>query len=109
MTTPLTTIPIIDTDTHVVEPPDLWTSRVASKWGDLVPHVEWDDAAHLYLGLTALDRQLPADARRRDGLRDLARWLRGSFPSGADSPTNFKPLEKPTLEDRLFDLRKLAQ
>ena len=23
-------IPIIDTDTHVVEPPDLWTSRVAS-------------------------------------------------------------------------------
>ena len=36
-------IPIIDTDTHVVEPPDLWTSRVSSKWGDLVPHVEWDD------------------------------------------------------------------
>ena len=32
-------IPIIDTDTHVVEPPDLWTSRVSSKWGDLVPHV----------------------------------------------------------------------
>ena len=32
-------IPIIDTDTHVVEPPDLWTSRLSSKWGDLVPHV----------------------------------------------------------------------
>jgi len=45
MTTTLATIPIIDTDTHVVEPPDLWTSRVASKWGDLVPHVEWDDVA----------------------------------------------------------------
>lgn len=39
----LSHIPIIDTDTHVVEPPDLWTSRVSSKWGDLVPHVEWDE------------------------------------------------------------------
>lgn len=38
-------IPIIDTDTHVVEPPDLWTSRVSSKWGDLVPHVDWDPVA----------------------------------------------------------------
>ena len=37
-------IRIIDTDTHVVEPPDLWTSRLSSKWGDLVPHVRWDDA-----------------------------------------------------------------
>jgi uncharacterized protein len=38
-------IPIIDTDTHVVEPPDLWTSRVSARWGELVPHVRWDDAA----------------------------------------------------------------
>ncbi|GAF44710.1 amidohydrolase family protein [Rhodococcus wratislaviensis] len=37
-------IKIIDTDTHVVEPPDLWTARVSTKkWGDLVPHVRWDD------------------------------------------------------------------
>jgi predicted TIM-barrel fold metal-dependent hydrolase len=32
--------PVIDVDTHVSEPPDVWTSRVSSKWGDLVPHVE---------------------------------------------------------------------
>jgi predicted TIM-barrel fold metal-dependent hydrolase len=37
-------IRIIDTDTHVVEPPDLWTSRMSTKWGDLVPHVEWVEA-----------------------------------------------------------------
>jgi len=37
-------IRVIDTDTHVVEPPDLWTSRLPARWGDLVPHVEWDDA-----------------------------------------------------------------
>jgi uncharacterized protein len=56
MTTALTTIPIIDTDTHVVEPPDLWTSRVASKWGDLVPHVEWDDTAREEAWYTGDDR-----------------------------------------------------
>ena len=32
-------ISVIDVDTHVTEPEDLWTSRVASKWGDLIPHV----------------------------------------------------------------------
>jgi predicted TIM-barrel fold metal-dependent hydrolase len=31
---------VIDVDTHLTEPPDLWTSRVASKWGDAVPHIE---------------------------------------------------------------------
>jgi predicted TIM-barrel fold metal-dependent hydrolase len=35
---------IIDVDSHVTEPSDLWTSRVSvAKWGDLVPHVRWDD------------------------------------------------------------------
>ena len=36
---------IIDTDSHLVEPPDLWTSRMSAKWGDLVPRVRWDDDA----------------------------------------------------------------
>lgn len=31
---------VIDTDTHISEPPDLWTSRVPAKWKDVVPHVE---------------------------------------------------------------------
>jgi len=35
-------IKVIDSDTHVSEPEDLWTSRVSSKWGNLVPHVELD-------------------------------------------------------------------
>lgn len=36
-------VPVIDADTHVVEPYDLWTSRVSvAKWGDAVPHVVWD-------------------------------------------------------------------
>jgi predicted TIM-barrel fold metal-dependent hydrolase len=29
----------IDTDTHITEPPDVWTARVSRKWGDRVPHI----------------------------------------------------------------------
>ena len=31
---------VIDVDTHVTEPADVWTDRVSQKWGKLVPHVE---------------------------------------------------------------------
>ncbi|UGQ12465.1 amidohydrolase [Yinghuangia sp. ASG 101] len=33
---------VADADAHVIEPPDLWTSRLPSKWGDLIPHVKVD-------------------------------------------------------------------
>ena len=36
---------IIDTDTHITEPADVWTSRVARKWRDRVPSVKWDAKA----------------------------------------------------------------
>lgn len=36
---------IIDADTHVTEPPDLWTSRLPSKWKEQAPHVAWNDEA----------------------------------------------------------------
>ena len=35
---------IIDTDSHVSEPDDLWTSRVPKKWVDLVPRVRQNPA-----------------------------------------------------------------
>lgn len=31
---------VIDVDTHVTEPPDTWTARMPSKWGELIPHIE---------------------------------------------------------------------
>ena len=35
---------VIDVDSHVTEPPDLWTSRISTKkWGDLVPHVKFSE------------------------------------------------------------------
>lgn len=35
---------MISSDTHVIEPPDLWTSRMARRWRDEAPHVVTDDA-----------------------------------------------------------------
>ena len=35
---------IIDSDSHVIEPADLWTSRLPDKWGDQRMHVRWEDA-----------------------------------------------------------------
>src|SRR5580658_1251149 len=34
---------VADVDSHIIEPVDLWTSRVPAKWGDLVPHVKFDE------------------------------------------------------------------
>lgn len=31
---------VVDVDSHIIESPDIWTSRVSKKWGDLVPHVK---------------------------------------------------------------------
>jgi predicted TIM-barrel fold metal-dependent hydrolase len=37
-------VPVIDTDTHITEPPDTWTARMSRKrWGDQIPHVVFDE------------------------------------------------------------------
>jgi uncharacterized protein len=36
-------IPLIDADSHVSEPPDLWTSRLPKRLAEDLPHVEWDE------------------------------------------------------------------
>jgi predicted TIM-barrel fold metal-dependent hydrolase len=34
---------VADADSHIIEPADLWTSRVNHKWGDLIPHVRFHE------------------------------------------------------------------
>src|SRR3974390_106934 len=34
---------VADADSHIIEPADLWTSRISPKWGDLVPHVKFHE------------------------------------------------------------------
>jgi predicted TIM-barrel fold metal-dependent hydrolase len=41
--TVLSSIKLIDTDTHVQEPPDLWTSRVPAEYVDRVPTMRFDE------------------------------------------------------------------
>jgi uncharacterized protein len=36
-------IAVIDVDTHVTEPADLWTTRLPERFRDRAPHVEWDE------------------------------------------------------------------
>src|SRR5438105_2757448 len=36
----LRTITKIDADSHITEPPDLWTSRLSKKWGDQIPQMK---------------------------------------------------------------------
>ena len=39
---------VIDIDTHITEPADVWTSRLPRKWGDQVPHVKNVNGADLW-------------------------------------------------------------
>ena len=59
---------VIDTDTHVIEPYDLWTSRLSvDRWGDKVPHVKWDDNLHedaWYFGTDRVGRRPRAPPSR---------------------------------------------
>ena len=41
---------LIDADTHVNEPPDLWTARVAAKYRARVPHMERFEKGDAWLG-----------------------------------------------------------
>ncbi|MCA9511701.1 MAG: amidohydrolase family protein [Myxococcota bacterium] len=39
---------VIDIDTHLTEPPDTWTARLASKYGDRIPHIRQIDGKDLW-------------------------------------------------------------
>ena len=39
----MTTYSIIDCDTHITEPPDVWTARVPRRYLDSVPQVRRDE------------------------------------------------------------------
>jgi len=42
-------IPVIDIDTHVTEPAGVWSDRLASKWGDRIPHIQRINGVDLWL------------------------------------------------------------
>ena len=79
---PIANLPIIDTDTHLLEPPDLWTSRLSrGKWGDDVPRVFFDER---------LGRERWVVAGKK--LTSIANWAIAGWPE-------FPPSHPPRLED----------
>ena len=51
---------IISVDDHVVEPPDLWTSRLPKKWQDKAPRVERDRGVfHIQGGAFSFEKGTP--------------------------------------------------
>ena len=76
----------IDTDTHITEPPDVWTSRVASKWGDAIPHIE---------NVDGIDRWMVRDERiGAPGFTAMA-GFDGSIP---DHPQGFSEIPKSSFD-----------
>ncbi len=96
---------VIDADGHVSEPADLWTSRVASRWKDLVPQIRKDSRSGkeiwcldgkpvLPVGMTAIAgfdgtlRECPdtmddCPPRRIRPRRGLRTWTRRAFDQTA--------------------------
>ncbi|MCH2173201.1 amidohydrolase [Myxococcota bacterium] len=84
---------IIDADTHVTEPPDLWTSRLPSKWADRAPHIEWDDEKEQEVWVIDGQRATPIGVTATAGWKD-------PFPA---NPPTFDDCHRGShdLEDRL--------
>lgn len=74
-------VQVIDVDSHLTEPPDLWTERLPKRFGSQVPHVRFDEKLGMerwYVG----DRRLPAV-----GAHSYAGW------------TEYPPSPPPTMAE----------
>jgi predicted TIM-barrel fold metal-dependent hydrolase len=89
---------IIDTDSHVIEPPDLWTSRLPASWGTNVMHVKWSE-------------QLEAEAWFIGDTQISPAWLFATYKNQSEFPTpsrtrdevhpaNYDPVERTKVMDR---------
>ena len=61
--------PIVDVDAHVVEPPDVWTSRLPAKYRNIGPHIEMHPA-----GTPKLDGANYIETPGTEG-PDVAWWM----------------------------------
>jgi hypothetical protein len=75
---------------------------------------DWDEAAQIYLGLSALSQQYGGEASAdahladlRNKLRETAQLLRGAYPSGVDSPSNWNGEAVREFQKQMTELRKL--
>jgi hypothetical protein len=76
---------------------------------------DWDEAAQIYIGLSALGRELAADRVNPDptltalnaSLKETAQRLRRAFPEGVDSPTDYDLDAVEAFQKQMNEIRKL--
>jgi predicted TIM-barrel fold metal-dependent hydrolase len=74
-------IKVIDVDTHLSEPHDMWTSRAPAKWKDRVPQViddgngnkRWMIDGNRYMGVSSACSVVHRDGRQAEGV-DFTSW-----------------------------------
>src|SRR5262245_20574610 len=89
---------IIDADTHVVEPPDLWTSRVSARYRGRVPVARWDESAQEEVWFIGGERLLSV------GTPAMAGWK--EYPPG--HPKVFDEID-PIMRDAPSRLRRMDE
>jgi len=80
---------IIDTDTHIIESPDLWTARLPESWGDRRLHIEWDETSAREMWCIGDRRVKPAWSgaaygRRTDGFENPPATRNDTHPATWD-------------------------
>ena len=96
-------INVVDADTHLTEPHDLWTSRAPREWDDRVPHVREVDGRPMW----TFDGDVFGNADRCRG--DPARRLEGrSAPSSCGSGSTTCTPARTTVEPRLEMMDELG-
>jgi uncharacterized protein len=97
---PLADLSVIDTDTHLTEPHDLWTSRAPRGYEDRVPHVvEVDGQASWAIDDQVLGRAMPAAVVDRAGNRcrgsEFLSWMIDDVHPGAyDLPARLAVMDE---------------
>jgi predicted TIM-barrel fold metal-dependent hydrolase len=94
---------IIDTDTHVIEAPDLWTARLPESWGDRRLHIEWDPGRSMEMWCIGDRRVKPAWSgaaygRRTDGFEDPPATRGHAHPATWDIGERVKLMDRWGIE-----------
>jgi uncharacterized protein len=67
-----TSVKVIDVDTHLLEPPTLWTDRMSPRWGDLIPHVVLDEDQQVEVWVMGGEKLMAVGGAAQAGWKDFA-------------------------------------
>jgi predicted TIM-barrel fold metal-dependent hydrolase len=96
---------LIDADTHVNEPPDLWTERVPAKYRDRVPHMERFEEGDAWVGEGVSDPiNFGFNASATLARADRTPWVRfEDIPAGGYDPAaRLRELDEDLIDAAVF-------